>query len=349
MKKFVTMLMALAMLVGCLTGCGSSSASSGSGSAAAGSSSGEKSVTLKIHCDYTEDHPTAKLLQEFCDRVSADTNGSLTIKPYFAGALGDYSTVFDEVVQGSIDMTFGAPSTTYGNVFGISLFPYLATSWDNASTVFGDGSFLLTTMQKACKDQGVNLLAVQCVGTGCLASSKMPTNWDVWGADKGILCRVPNADYMSIPTKAMGYNVQSINWSELFTAMQTGVVDGFVGGHPPAVYDQFRDVVKYVIQINNFFECGFIAINQKTFDKLSADQQQALQTEAKWAFQESCTRGAATEQEYLQKLSDYGIKVIVPDQSVLDDFAKHCREEVWPQLKDLLGDDIYNGMVENFK
>lgn len=54
-------------------------------------------MTLKIHCDYTEDHPASQLLAQFCDRVSEATNGTVTVKPYYAGALGDYTTVFDEV------------------------------------------------------------------------------------------------------------------------------------------------------------------------------------------------------------------------------------------------------------
>jgi TRAP-type C4-dicarboxylate transport system substrate-binding protein len=355
MKKTIALILALAMTVLCLAGCGSTGTGTATPAATdtptatdTSAAPAEQTVTLKIHCDYTEEHPTAKLLQEFCDRVNADTDGTLTIKPYFAGALGDYTTVFDEVVQGSIDMTFGCPSTTYGNVFNISNFPYLATSWDNAEEMFGEDSFLLTTMQNACSDIGVDLLAVQCVGAGCLATSKMPTDWETWGTDKGILIRVPNADYLSIPMKDMGYNIQGINWSELFTAVQTGVVDGFIGGHPPVVYDQFRDVVDYVIQLNNFFEVGYIAINADTFNSLSERQQEALQTEAKWAFEESCSRGYDTEQEYLQKLSDYGIEVIITDQAVLDNFATHCREEVWPQLKDVIGEDVYNELVANF-
>ena len=345
MKKVFAFLLACVMMVGILSGCGSKSESSSS----AGSSSSEpeeKSVTLKIHCDYTEDHPTAQLLAEFCQKVSDDTNGTVTIKPYYAGSLGDYTTVFDEVAQGSIDMTFGCNSLTYGEALNIWNMPYLAPTWEKAVEYFSPGSFVGDTMSELCDEAGIKLLGLHLVGAGGLAATKMPKDWDVWGADHDFLLRVPNADTVSLPMTAMGYRVQTVNWSELFTAVQTGVVDGFVGGHPPAVYDQFRDVISYYIQINNFFEVATISINKNTFESLSADQQAALEADAQWVFEESVARGEETENKYLQMLEDYGIEVIKPDDAVLEDFAAKCREEVWPQLRSSINnDEVFDGLL----
>ena len=66
-----------------------------------------------------------------------------------------------------------------------------------------------------------------------------------------------------------------------------------MGGHPAACYEQFRDVIKYYIQINNFFESAAIGINKDLFDSLSERQQKALQDAALWVFNESISRGEA--------------------------------------------------------
>lgn len=338
MKKRIALLLCCAMLVGILAGCGS-----GNGDSA---SSGDGSVTLKIHCDYTEDHPVSQLLAEFCQRVSDNTNGTVTIKPYYAGALGDYTTVFDEVAQGSVDMTWGCNSLTYGESLNIWNMPYLATSWEEAAELYKPGSFVSNTMTEICDEAGITLLGLHLIGAGGLAATKMPENWETWGANHNFLLRVPNADTASLPMSAMGYSIQAINWSELFTSLQTGVIDGFVGGHPPAVYEQFRDVIDYYIQINNFFEVATISINKATFESLTADQQSALQEAAEWAFEQSVENGEATEQEYLQKLSDYGVEVIIPDDSVIEDFQAHCQEEVWPQLRSSFdNDEVFDGLM----
>ena len=236
MKKLFAMLLACAMMASVLTGCGSSNSDSttpaDSSKDAATEESGEKTMTLKINNDYAESSPSGKLLAEFCQKVSDATDGTLTIKPYYSGALGDYATVFEEVSKGSIDMTFNSIPTTFGDVFGITGLPYLAGTWDDAAKVYAPGGYLDTTMKDLCSGVGVELLGLYMVGAGGLATSKMPTNWETWGADHGILIRVPNTDLHRIPMEAMGYRTQSINWAELFTAVQTGVVDGFVGGHP---------------------------------------------------------------------------------------------------------------------
>ena len=195
---------------------------------------GEESVTLRIHCDYNEEHPVSQQLAAFCERVNENSNGTITIRPYYAGALGDYTTVFDEVAQGSIDMTFGCNSTTFGQALNIWNMPYLATTWDDAAELYAPGSYISDTMAQLCDEVGVKLLGPAPGGRRRFGRHQDgPRTGDTWGVDHDFLLRVPNADTSTLPMLAMGYRIQSINWSELFTALQTGVVDGFIGGHPP--------------------------------------------------------------------------------------------------------------------
>lgn len=351
MKKLVAMILVLVMMAGLLAGCGSSNqntpaASPADNGADEAPATEEKSVTLRINNDYAESSPSGKLLADFCQRVSDATDGTVTVKPYYSGALGDYVTVFEEVSKGSIEMSFNSIPVTFGEVFGITGLPYLASSWEDAKNVYAPGAYLDTTMKELCEGVGVELLGLYMVGAGGLATNKMPTDWETWGAKHDILIRVPNSDLHRIPMEAMGYNTQGVNWAELFTAVQTGVVDGFVGGHAPTCYEQFRDVIKYYIQINNFFESAGISINKDVFDSLSQRQQEALKEAAVWVFNESIARGEEEENEYMQMMTDYGIEVIKPDEEVLSTWATKCREEVWPQLKESVNnDEIFDGLV----
>ncbi len=180
-----------------------------------------------------------------------------------------------------------------------------------------------------------------------MGTTKPVQNFDTYGADKGLLIRAANTPVIMEPIKAMGFRVQGINWSECFTALQTGVVDGMVGGHPPVMYEQFRDVVKYIYQINNFFEMGTVAINADTFNKLSPEQQAVLQEAAEWEFEQSYTLGTANEGKYLDLLADSGIEVTIPSEEWLTDTANHIRAEVWPQIAaDLNDEEFVNTVTE---
>lgn len=341
MKKTLSIVLCAVMILSLLAGCGGSSGSGGSGKSA-------EVKTFKIHCDYVESHPVSQQLAQFCKMVEEKTNGSLIIKPYYAGQLGDYSTCFDEVAEGSLEMTFGMCSETYGAQVNITNFPYLAPTWEDALKVFAPDAYVPTFLKEFLAEHNITVLAMHCVGAGSLATNKEPKDFETWGTNKECLIRVPNAKIVYSVFQDMGYQTQGINWSELFTAVQTGVVDGFVGGHPPAVYEQFRDVVKYVYQINNFFEMAPVAINTDIYNSLTDTEKQALQEAANWVFEDSVSSGEAVENEYLQKLADYGITVVKPDPELLRSWAEKTREEVWPGLKDELGEDVYNGLIEWF-
>ena len=353
MKKTVALILALVLVVALFSGCGSSSSAPASSAPAANSGADsnaapeEKSVTLRIHCDFNEDHPTSILLQEFCDHVYEETNGTVTIQPYWASLLGDYTVVFDEVVQGTIDMTFSCPSTTYGNKFNIGVLPYLAADWDELAKMMNPDSFIFKTTYDACDEIGVKLLAMHSTGAGVLATTKEVTDYGTWGTPKGILIRVPNADYFSIPFQKMGYNTQGMNWTDIFNSLQTGVIDGFVGGQAAGVYDQFRDVCTHVYYINNFYEIAMVAINKATFESLSESQQAALSKWANWVYEENCKRGPELEKETMQKLADYGLTIVVPTDEELQNLSKGCREEVWPDLVDsMIGEGGYDALME---
>jgi len=343
MKRILAFILALGMVSACLTGCGGGSAPANN---TGDDATEEKSVTLRIHSDFTEDHATSVLLQEFADHVYEETNGTVTIQPYYASVLGDYTVVWDEVAQGTIDMTFSCPSNTYGDIFMLGTLPYLAANWDELKQIMSPDSYLFEKTAEACDEIGIKLLAFHSTGAGVLATTKEVTDYGTWGTNKGILIRVPNSDSFSIPFTAMGYNVQGINWSEIFTSLQTGVIDGFVGGQAAGVYDQFRDIVKYVYYINNFYEIATVSINKNTFESLSESQQAALEKWANWVYEENCVRGPQLEAETMQKLVDAGVQVVTPTDEELAGLSAACREEVWPTLTEsMLGPDGYDEIM----
>ena len=101
MKKIVGLLVALIMVMS-LVACGGSGDAAGSGDGDGGASA--EPITLRVAVQSNEDHETCKAVRRVAEKVEQETDGGLILEIYSDSALGDYSAVFDEVRQGTIDI-----------------------------------------------------------------------------------------------------------------------------------------------------------------------------------------------------------------------------------------------------
>jgi hypothetical protein len=133
----------------------------------------------------------------------------------------------------------------------------------------------------------------------------------------------------------MGYSIQGINGSELFTAVQTALLTDSVGGHPPVVYDQFRDRNRLCNPVDQLLRGRLHSHQRRYLQQPVREQQEALQTEAKWAFEESAARGSTPSRNICRSCPITVLRSSSrPGRS--GRFCHACREEVWPQLEDLI-------------
>ena len=119
--------------------------------------------------------------------------------------------------------------------------------------------------------------------------------------------------------------------------MQTGVVDGQIGGTPTMALESFADITKTWVQFNDHFELDYFFINSDRYAALSEEDQKALQDAA---LEVAATRFAeveAADEAALQTMRDAGVEVVTFDDAMLAKLADTARTEVWPQIVDELG------------
>ncbi|GAB1486511.1 hypothetical protein MASR2M79_15610 [Aminivibrio sp.] len=83
---------------------------------------------------------------------------------------------------------------------------------------------------------------------------------------KNIKIRVPPIRSFELCATALGYQATPVPWSDTFTAMQTGIVDGAIGGGAEGYFANFRDLAKYYIAVNDHFECWFLYMNSEVWN-----------------------------------------------------------------------------------
>lgn len=88
MKKFVTSLLAMVMLLSLCTGCGGQKDSSSTGDTASAGTPSAETVVLRLANSHNAEHITSQACQMFADLVNEKTDGRITIECHFAGELG---------------------------------------------------------------------------------------------------------------------------------------------------------------------------------------------------------------------------------------------------------------------
>ena len=127
-----------------------------------------------------------------------------------------------------------------------------------------------------------------------------------------------------------------MNWSETYTALQQGTVDGQENPLPAIDAASVQEVQKYVSMWNANYDCLFFCINQDIYDSLTPEQQDVLTEAGEYASQYNRQISQETEDKILEELKADGVNVIeVDDITPWQDACKDVIEEATKNNKEL--------------
>ena len=279
-------------------------------------------------------------LRAFAASVDEATGGSVTVDIFPASALGDYTTVQERISVGAIDMATQPAATAADRRMQISSFPYLAENWDQARAVYGPGGVVRETMAELYAGQDITMLAAYPVYFGGISLNvDAPENVGSTEA-KGIKVRVPGIKSFQLTGEALGYIPSPIPFSEAFTAVQTGVVDGVIGSGAEGYFASFRDVTKTYIPANTHFEVWYMIISNASLAELSEEDQATLKAEAAEFEATRWDVAEADQGRNEQRLADeLGTTIVELSDEDLAAMAEKVRADVWPAVLEDVGAD----------
>ncbi|CAG35212.1 TRAP transporter substrate-binding protein DctP [Desulfotalea psychrophila] len=293
--------------------------------------------TMKISHVRPQGTAIDKDLHWFSDTLKEASGGKLKTKIYPASALGDYTIVQERVSLGAISFACQPPSTAADKRFQLIYFPYIVENWQQAQANYGAGAPLRKVVEGLYAEQNIHMLAAWPVYFGGISFNKEVKNYGNPDAPKGLKLRVPPMKTFQLLADETGYLGTPIPFSDAFTAVQTGVVDGVIGSGAEGYYSSFRDVTKYYLPANTHFEVWYLIMSQKDFDKLSAEEQAQVQDAAskfedrRWAVAEADQ--AANE----KKLADYGAVILPITDAEIGAISKKAKTTVWPVILNDVG------------
>ncbi|NEX45421.1 TRAP transporter substrate-binding protein DctP [Pseudotabrizicola algicola] len=273
-----------------------------------------------------------------------------TYQPHYNASLVAQGSELEAIASGDLEMSITSAQelANFFPEFSIFATGYVHQSAEHQVRVFNDA--LMDPFKQKVEDElGVKLLAVMYLGKRHVnlrfprAERNVMTPADL----AGVNLRMPGSDAWMFLGKAIGANPTPVAFTEIYTALQTGSVDGQDNPLPTVVDAKFYEVTKQVSLTAHLVDLNYIAFSKSVWDSLSAEQQAAVQAAAEAAAESGRQGQLAKEAELVTFLTGQGLDVYEPDvaafrshvqaQYVGSEFAKAWPEGVLDQIN-ALGD-----------
>lgn len=348
MKKLLSSLIAMSMLV-TLCACGGQAQTPSKGSAQSNSSdNGGQTYNLKFSVMQIESDPAGESAARIVEKVAQRTDNKVILTPYYNGQLGDYAAVMTEIQMGTIDLAYQSFSTEIDPVLNITNVPYSATDWDQVKALWAPGSYPYQVLDEHFAALGVKFLSPVFYGFMGIGGTDIGSFSDILDPNikQDALLRVPVMESYVTLGQAMGFRTTTLPWGDLYSALQTGIADGCIGASASNVWLSFGDVINTYIDMNYVMEIGVGIMNLDKFNSLPEDYQKAILE----VFEEErvlqADARAQWDKDAVEQMAQANITTYQPTAEELAPMAEHIREVCWPYYSDLLGEDVLNQYLD---
>jgi tripartite ATP-independent transporter DctP family solute receptor len=271
--------------------------------------------------------------------VEKATNGSVKVEIFPNAQLGDEGSVLKAIQAGSIGISTVANATLSDFAPELHLFdlPFLFESRDQAYKVL-DGQ-TGQNLGKALEARGFVLLGYYEAGVRNILNNRRPIeNLDDF---KGMKIRVIPSGINIDTFRALGANPVPLNYSELYTALQTKVVDAAEAANSNYDAKKFYEVAPYYALVKWQILVAPLVISKRIFDGLTPTEQAAVRKAATDSLVPERTAYQATDDTAMKDLVAHGVKVTEPDRKPWIEAIK----PVWVKWAATVGQDKIDAVV----
>ncbi len=301
--------------------------------------------TFKMGHPHPADTDYDKAGHWFAEQVFERTKGQVKINIFPANQLGDWTETFELISRGVVEMGFQIANAQYDPRLNFAYYmPFVVNDIEEAKQAYASGGWAFGLIKGLWLDHGIQPLAVYPIGMAGVSLRSMPPSPGDPNVPKNMKVRVMPLAACSMTYGVLGYISTPIPYAEVYSGIQTGIVDGQMGG-PPFQAWSFRDVNKVWIQYNDYFEQHWIVINKGAWDQLPVDIQEIMQQTANEASALRWDQVETEDEDYRKILKeDFGWEIVMLTPEELKVCADKVRREVWPKMKDLLGEELYTAV-----
>lgn len=281
---------------------------------------------LRVANFYATEHSMNRALREvFVPRLEDLSDDTLTASIHDNSSLGAEGELTEGLRLGTIEMgiTGGLLSASRPRLAVLEL-PFVFRDFDHAWAVFD--SDIGDDLAAEFEAEGIKLLA--WVGNGFRAISNSVRPLNSMADMAGLRLRMPENRVYIETGRALGFNVVTMPFSEIFNALSQRVVDAQDNPPPTVLASRWFEVQDHLAITNHIFSYGGISVNKRLYDGLPVEQQQALQDAAD-EFATAQRRMLEDDSAaVIAQLEDEGMQITRPDIGELQAATESVRAEI---------------------
>ena len=299
MKKFWSLLLVFILVLTTFTGCQTKTVET--------KPADVQPININLGHAMSEGTPASDLIAKFCDNVAQQTNGRVVMQDFPNSQLGSETEMLEQMKIGSLD----AAAIMCGTMQSVDIhmaiedLPYMWKDIEHARAAFDGkfGDYLGDIMKK----QGMEKIAYVEWGFRHITNNKRPI---VKPEDlKGLKIRVAQTKLRVDTFEQVGALPTIMSFSELYGALQQGVVDAQENPLANIAAANFNEVQKYLSLTGHFYNTVMLVIDTDIWGKIAPDDQKLILAEGEKLSADVRVANDASQADYLKKLADKGMIV----------------------------------------
>jgi len=262
--------------------------------------------------------------EEFARRANAKLGDKAKVVVYGSSQLGGDKELLQKLKLGTVDIAL--PSTVMSSeadLFGVFEMPYLVKDRAHMSRI--EKEVFWSKLAPEAEKKGLKVIGVWENGYRHITNSRRPINTpeDL----KGIKLRVPEGKWRVKMFQTYGANPSPMKFSEVFTALQTGVMDGQENPFTQIYSAKFQEVQKFISLTGHVYTPAYVTVGARKWASLPEDVRKILEDTARETQAFVYEKAARDDEELLGKIKAAGVQVNVPNKDAFVAASKPVYEE----------------------
>src|SRR6201985_1215649 len=283
-------------------------------------------------------YPTVAATENLGKKLSEATQGRLSIQMYPSAQLGGEKETIEQTQIGAIQLlrvSAGALGPIADDINDVNM-PFLFKGMAHAEKMM-DGEIGQDLLDKITANANANLVALCWMNAG--ARSIYNTKKPVKGIDdlKGMKIRVIGNPLFIDMMNALGGNGVAMGYDQVFSALQTGAIDGAENNPPSYVFSNHYTAAKYYSLTEHLIIPEVLLFSKKAWSALSADDQRLVKKFAREAQMEERELWTKYEQQAMEKAKAAGCEItMIADKAPFQNAVKPVWDKYGPKYQDMI-------------